>query len=308
VAQGLVAAKQAEALDDLHAAELVFRGGFTTSTGITRVSGRGLGLAIVREKVERLGGAVSIASRPNGGTRVEMLLPTTLATIRGVLVEAGGLPFVIPGVQVERVALVDAGEVRSVEGRGAIAIGGRTVALAELRAILELPAAASAPDARLPVVVLGHGEQRVAFAVDQVVEELEVLAKPLLPPLKRVRNVSGATVLASGRIAPILNVADLVKSARRAGPFRAAGAQPPRPLPRRASSSPRTRSPRACCSRDCSSPRATGCARRATAWKRCCCCAPTASTSSSPTWTCRGSTASASRSASAPTRAPRRSR
>jgi two-component system chemotaxis sensor kinase CheA len=229
VAQGLLAAKEAESLDDAHAAELVFRGGFTTAPGITRVSGRGLGLAIVREKVERLGGAVSIASRPGGGTRVEMLLPTTLATIRGVLVEAGGLPFVIPGVQVERVALVDPADVRSVEGREAVAIGARTVALAELRAILELPDAAPAAEARFPVVVVGQGEQRVAFAVDEVVEELEVLAKPLLPPLKRVRNVSGATVLASGRIAPILNVADLVKSARRGAPFRAAGAVPAAP-------------------------------------------------------------------------------
>jgi two-component system chemotaxis sensor kinase CheA len=229
VAQGLLAEHEAQALDDAHAAELVFRSGFTTSSGVTRVSGRGLGLSIVREKVERLGGAASIATRPGGGTLIEMILPTTLATFRGVLVEAGGLPFIIPGVQIERVARVGAEDVRSVEGRETVAIGGRTLALADLRAILELPAASRAADKRFPVVVLGQAEQRVAFAVDEVVEEMEVLAKPFHAPLKRVRNVSGATVLASGQIAPILNVADLVKSARRAPSLRAAPEAPAAP-------------------------------------------------------------------------------
>jgi two-component system chemotaxis sensor kinase CheA len=229
VSQGLLTEHEAQALDDAHAAELVFRNGFTTSSGITRVSGRGLGLAIVREKVERLGGAASIGNRPGGGTLIEMILPTTLATFRGVLVEAGGLPFIIPGVQVERVARVAAADLRSVEGRETIAIGGRTLALADLRAILELPAASRAADERFPVVVLGQADQRVAFAVDEVVEEMEVLAKPFHAPLKRVRNVSGATVLASGQIAPILNVADLVKSARRAPSLRAAPEAPAAP-------------------------------------------------------------------------------
>ncbi len=214
VAKGIVSEQEAAALDDAHAAELVFRNGFTTSEGITRVSGRGLGLAIVREKAERLGGAVTIANRPGGGALVEMLLPTTLATFRGVLVEAGGLPFIVPGVQVERVARIAPGETSTIEGRPAVAIGGRTVALASLQAILELAGAPRAMDESFPVVVLGQGDQRVAFAVDEVVEELEVLAKPFHAPLERVRNVSGATVLASGQIAPILNVADLLKSAR----------------------------------------------------------------------------------------------
>jgi two-component system chemotaxis sensor kinase CheA len=106
-----------------------------------------------------------------------------------------------------------------VEGRETLALNGRTVSLVRLADVLKLPAAqrtAETPPAT-PLVLLGAGEQRMAFSVDAVIEEREVLLKPLRKPLSRVRNVVGATVLANGEVAPVLNVADLLKSARSAG-------------------------------------------------------------------------------------------
>jgi two-component system chemotaxis sensor kinase CheA len=104
-----------------------------------------------------------------------------------------------------------------VEGRNTLAMNGRAVALADLAEVLQLPSARHDPDAgTIPALILGAGEQRMAFAVDAVLDEREVLVKRFTKPLSRVRNIAGATVLGSGEVAPILNIPDLLKSARSA--------------------------------------------------------------------------------------------
>jgi len=124
---------------------------------------------------------------------------------------------VVPTSQVERVARAMLDDIQTVEGRETISLDGRVVALAILADVLELPI----PESRdishgIPLIVLGSGDQRIAFVVDAVLDEQEVLVKPLRRPLSRVRNIAAATVLGSGQVAPILNVADLLKSARKA--------------------------------------------------------------------------------------------
>ncbi len=208
-------------LNETEAAALIFRSDVSTSPIITQLSGRGLGLAIVREKTEKLGGRVSVEGKRHVGTTIRITLPVALATFRGILVEAAGRQFAVPTAQVERVARFKPEDVQTVEGRETIALNGRALALARLAEVLELSSAKRNPDgsgpAAMPIIVLGMGEQRVAFAVDAVLDEQEVLVKRLDKPLSRVRNISGATVLGSGQVAPILNVADLLKSARKAG-------------------------------------------------------------------------------------------
>jgi two-component system chemotaxis sensor kinase CheA len=107
-------------------------------------------------------------------------------------------------------------DVETVEGCETLSIDGRTVALARLADVLGLPQTQRAPHECSPAIILGAGEQRLAFAVDAVLDEREVLVKPLKKPLVRVRNIAGVTVLGSGAVVPILNVADLLKSARNA--------------------------------------------------------------------------------------------
>ena len=219
VKHGLISAEEVRQLGDAEARALVFQPEVSTSPIITRLSGRGLGLAIVREKAEELGGAVAVESEPRLGTSIGIVLPAMLATFRGILVEAAGRLFVVPTAQVECVARVKPEDIQTVEGRETISLNGRAVALARLADTLGLagPARRGEPSAAAPVVVLGAGEQRVAYAVDAVLDEQEVLVKPLRKPLARVRNVTGATVLGSGLVAPILNVPDLLKSARKTG-------------------------------------------------------------------------------------------
>ena len=217
VRRGHIKAEDADALDDSEVLELMFRSDISTSPLITEISGRGLGLAIAREQAAELGGRITVDSRPGLGTTFRLVLPLTLSTFRGVLVRAGGQVLVIPNAHVERVARIDAGAIKSVENRQTIALDSKALSLAWLDEVLDMPVASSpAPAAGfVQVVVLGAGGTRIAFVVDDVLHDEEVLVKTFSRPLSRVRNISGAAILASGKVAPILNVADLLKSATR---------------------------------------------------------------------------------------------
>jgi two-component system chemotaxis sensor kinase CheA len=221
----LVSAEEAEKLGEQEAQALAFQSGISTSQIITDISGRGLGLAIVREKVERLGGTVALESRHDGvthegGTTFRITLPLMLATFRGVLVRAGEHCFVIPALSVERVTRVAQQDIRTVENRATISLDGQAVALASLGDVLELPsltppnrsATGKTPE-QVAVVVLGIGHKHVAFRVDEILGEQEVLVKTLGRQLTRVRNIAGASVLGTGQVVAVLNVPDLLKSA-----------------------------------------------------------------------------------------------
>jgi two-component system chemotaxis sensor kinase CheA len=212
---GLVSPEEGSQWDDRRALTMVFESGVSTSSMITDLSGRGLGLAIVREKVENLGGVVTMESRPTAGTTLRLLLPVTLATFRGVLVRVADRPFVIPSAHVERVMRINRKEVKTVENRETIPLNGQAVSLVRLGEVLELPPRSTRERTgeHLVVVILHAGDKRIAFAVDEVLAEQEVLVKDLGKQLARVRNVAGATVLGTGQIVPILNVTDLMKSA-----------------------------------------------------------------------------------------------
>ncbi|MDD4927771.1 MAG: hybrid sensor histidine kinase/response regulator [Gallionella sp.] len=222
---GLVAASEEEQPGEQDAHELIFQSGISTSQIITDISGRGLGLAIVREKVERLGGVVALESRygvKNSGTSFRITLPLMLATFRGVLVRSCGQLFVLPLHNVERVARVACKDVRTVENRETISFGGQAVALVRLCDVLELPERSQETSlAYIQALILSLGSVRIAFRVDEVIGEQEVLLKTLGRQLVRVRNVAGASVLGTGQVVAVLNVSDLLKSAtKQAAPLR----------------------------------------------------------------------------------------
>jgi two-component system chemotaxis sensor kinase CheA len=210
----LLAEEQAGHISDSEALQLIFESGISTSPLITSLSGRGLGLAIVREALDKLGGHVKVATQPGRGTEFRLVLPLSFATIRGVLVETSGRTCLIPAANVELTARVPVAEIGTVENRETITVSGQAVSLVRLGRILELPGRTEETTAgHQPVVILSAGDKRIAMAVDQVLGVHEVLAKPLGRQLSRVRNVAGATVLGNGRVVPILNVNDLVRSA-----------------------------------------------------------------------------------------------
>jgi two-component system chemotaxis sensor kinase CheA len=199
----------------------IFHSGVTTSPIITEISGRGLGLAIVREKVEKIGGTITVATTLDSGTTFCVVLPLTVATLRGVLVRLGEHLFVLPAMYVVKVVRVKTEEIKSVESRETISVDGEPVSLTRLADVLELssPRALRNASDLQQLVILATSNTRIAFQVDEVLGELEVLQKGMGRQLSRVRNVAGATVLGNGRVAPILNVTDLLKSAVKIASF-----------------------------------------------------------------------------------------
>lgn len=209
------------------ATALIFLSGVSTSPIITNMSGRGLGLAIVRENIEELGGQVSVETQVGAGTTFRLVLPVTHTTFRGVIVRAGKQMFVVPTVSVERVCQVDRADVVSVENRETLSLNGDVISLIRLEDVLEQPRSNGGTTSKsILAIVLRSGETRAAFYVDEVLQEQEVLVKRLGKLLSRVRNVAGACILGSGDVVPVLNTRDLMSSAERVSGTFAQASQP----------------------------------------------------------------------------------
>ncbi len=159
VRQGALSAERAGQLDERESLSLIFLSGVSTSPLLTEVSGRGLGMAIVREKVERLGGRISVQTQAGHGTSFRLLLPLTMATFRGLVVRAGDQSFIIPTAQVERVVRVRSSDVKTVAGQSLIALDDTALSLVWLEQVLQLPAKpARVPPDSITAVVLGSGD------------------------------------------------------------------------------------------------------------------------------------------------------
>ncbi|OPY89598.1 MAG: Gliding motility regulatory protein [Syntrophus sp. PtaU1.Bin208] len=214
---GLLSREEADKLTGENELKLIFKSGLSTVPILTDLSGRGLGLAIVQEKVEKLGGSIAADSLPDQGTTIRILLPRILATFRGILVEAGRQLFVLPTGNVERVARIRRSEIKTAENRETIRMYEKTLSFVSLGPVLGLPRAVASDQKRedVEVAILSSAGTRLVFGLDKILSEQEFLLKPLGGQLVRVRNIAGATVLGTGEVVPVLNVADLIKSAIR---------------------------------------------------------------------------------------------
>lgn len=224
VKSNIISLEAAEGIGPQEAVSLIFFSGLSTSPIITDLSGRGLGLAIVREKVEGLGGSISVESS-KAGTVFSMLLPLTVATFRGILVGAGNQSFIVPTAGVERTLRVKKAQLGRAENRETVTIEGEPFSFAWLASVLGLAGKADCGE-HIPVLLLSAGGMKIVFGVDEIFGEEDVLVKGLGPQLKKVRNISGAAVLGTGRPVPIINIPDLLRSAVKAGGGPARVAEP----------------------------------------------------------------------------------
>ena len=211
----IISQEEADSMNKDAAISLIFQSGVSTSPIITDISGRGLGLAIVREKIEKAGGITTVSTIPNAGTTFRLKLPVTIATFRGVLVKSAGQPFIIPIAQVLKTARVKDEEIKTVENKETVILNGRPLAFARLGTVMGLPfkKVAGRGSGFTTFLLLSAEEKEIAFGVDELGEEQEVTVKGLGRQLIRVRNIAGAVVLGSGKPVPVINVKDLIWSA-----------------------------------------------------------------------------------------------
>jgi two-component system, chemotaxis family, sensor kinase CheA len=195
-------------------ARSIFTPGFTTARLITDISGRGVGLDVVKRAVEALRGTVDLTFRPGEGARFSLVVPLTLTTLRGLLVQAQGQTFVLPGTSVQRLLRVGAQDIRSVGGIETISLDGTAVPVVALWEVLGRAKEPQLAAGKVPVVVAMAQGELVGFAVDELLEERDVVVKSLGPRLRGAKAVSGATVLSNGRLALILNTTEIVDRAR----------------------------------------------------------------------------------------------
>ena len=200
---------------------LILAPGFSTRSFITEISGRGVGLDVVRNQVERLKGSIQIESAPGQGCTFRLQLSTALSTANVVLVETQGMTFALPIDFLQTTLLVVPEQIVTIEGQDTIPVAEETIPVADLIDVLEL---SNSPiyswvaqsrqfvGDRRPCILLKVGNDQAGFFVDRLITQQEVVSKPLGTFLKRVRNVTGATILGTGDICMILNPPDLLKS------------------------------------------------------------------------------------------------
>jgi len=214
VRKGYITESEAKSVSDREARYLIFEKGFSTAAIITELSGRGVGMDVVREfVVERLKGSLDVESELGQGSTFRLTIPLTLAIIRALLLRVSGQTFALPTSSIEETLRVEPGEIIKVEGREVIRRQKRTIPLVQLRDILGLdPVAAS--ESKIPIATLGFSGHRLGLIVDEFVGEQQIVIKTLGSHLRRVDNVAGVTILGAGEVVPILNVPDLMTNGR----------------------------------------------------------------------------------------------
>lgn len=198
--------------DENDLAELIFLPGFSTAQTVTELSGRGVGLDVVKGRLEGLHGTATVQTERGRGTRFTLAVPLTLTTMRVLLVKAAGQTLGLPNVNIRRLVRLDPSTFRRVEGRCLSVLDGEPVLVASLAATLGL-IPPQAITTRVPAVVVAGGAQRVAFVVDELLSEQEVMIKSMGNRVRQMRHISGATLLPTGAVAFVLNAADLARTA-----------------------------------------------------------------------------------------------
>jgi two-component system, chemotaxis family, sensor kinase CheA len=210
--KGLITQERADTMSDEEALELIFMPGFSTAQQITDISGRGVGMDVVRSNVRRLNGRVSIKSEVGKGSIFTLKLPLTLAIIDALLMRSGGQVFALPGTAVEETLLVPVDTISHLTRRKAIDLRGEVLGVTQLRELLQFSEgqAKREPGVDLPVVVVSAGGRRMGLIVDSLIRRQEVVIKPLAPYLASLPGISGASIMGDGGVVLILDPLELI--------------------------------------------------------------------------------------------------
>ncbi|WP_312597329.1 chemotaxis protein CheA [Stutzerimonas nitrititolerans] len=210
VEKGMLEKDAAERLTDLECYNLIFAPGFSTKTEISDVSGRGVGMDVVKTKISQLNGTVNVFSSKGQGSRVVIKVPLTLAIMPTLMVMLGNQAFAFPLVNVNEIFHLDLSRTNVVDGQEVVIVRDKALPLFYLKRWL-VQGASREEQREGHVVILSVGNQSIGFVVDQLVGQEEVVIKPLGKGLQGTPGISGATITGDGRIALILDVPSMLK-------------------------------------------------------------------------------------------------
>ncbi|BDU70914.1 chemotaxis protein CheA [Mesoterricola silvestris] len=219
VEKGILSAEKAESITDDEAINLIFLPGFSTAKQVTDISGRGVGMDVVKSNVRKLNGSVSVTSSVGRGSIFTIKLPLTLAIIDALLMRSGGQVFALPGTAVEETLLVPKDTLSHLTRRKAINLRGEVLGVTRLSDLLHFKQGTVelSEDEELPVVVVSTGGRRMGVIVDAFLRRQEMVIKPLAPYLASLPGISGASIMGDGGVVLILDPAELLMLAVQEG-------------------------------------------------------------------------------------------
>jgi two-component system chemotaxis sensor kinase CheA len=212
VKRGVLEQEEVTDLAHREVLNLIFIPGLSTKSDVGELSGRGVGMDVVKTNIAKLGGIIDIYSEPGIGTKFTVTLPITLAIISALIVHVEGRTFAIPLSSVQEAIWLDSSAVRKVEGQEMMTLRGATLPLCRVNELFGFSSTRS-PLVRPYAVVVGVGARRLGLVVDELIGQQDIVIKPLGPSLKKVKGFAGATELGDQRVALVLDAPALIEEA-----------------------------------------------------------------------------------------------
>lgn len=204
--RGLISENQSQLVDDKEVIQFLFHPGFSTAEKVSDLSGRGVGLDVVKTKIETLGGIVEVESQPQHGSRFIIRLPLTLAIIQALLVNVGHEKYAIPLNNIREISTINEKTIRKVQGKEVVLFRQSTLPILRLSDILEVPGTSDRQqDEEYTVVIVSHGDRTFGLVVDELIGQQEVVIKSLGRYLSTIKGIAGATILGNGTVALIVD-------------------------------------------------------------------------------------------------------
>jgi two-component system chemotaxis sensor kinase CheA len=209
ISKGLISEDEAAEMSDEELIYLILMPGFSTAKVVTDISGRGVGMDVVKRDVEKLGGRVSIHSKPGKGSKFELKLPLTLAIVKALIVKVGVETYVLPINNVVESALIDKNQIKMVNKQETYILRENVIPLIRLNEIFEIESSLK-PEDNPYVVIVEHETNEIGLVVDELADQQEVVIKSLGRSLGRLQGFAGATIIKNGKIALILDTNSLL--------------------------------------------------------------------------------------------------
>lgn len=211
VEKGMISQEDADRLSDNEAVRLVFMAGFSTADVVTDVSGRGVGMDVVKNKIESLGGLIDVETKLDEGSVFKIRLPLTLAIIQALLVKIQEETYAIPLGSIDSTINITAEDIKTVQNKEVILLRGQIIPIIRLGQMLNVPVVNDSEGNDLFVVVVHMGDQKAGIIVDNLIGQQEIVIKTLGKLLAGIKVIAGATILGDGQVALILDVGTIMQ-------------------------------------------------------------------------------------------------